>query len=108
MKYFLAVATSVEENLLGVTFSSAGEICLVPTHVSVSTDNVLMLKLASTLDGRILMPGADASLRKFKPETHSQTRLLAILSSRPAKRARKIILIIARQLVSSLCQNTLR
>lgn len=85
------MATSVEVTLLGVTFSSAGEICLVPTHISVSTDNFLMLKLVSTPDGRIFMAGADGPLHEFTYETHPQARLLDILSGRPAKRARKII-----------------
>lgn len=91
VRHLLAVATSVEVTLLGVEFSPTGEINLVPTHISVATDSILMLKIVSTPDGRIFMAGADGSLHEFVYETYPRTGLFDILTGRPVKRARKIV-----------------
>lgn len=91
VRHLLAVATSVEVTLLGVEFSPTGDINLVPTHISVATDNTLMLKIVSTPDGRIFMAGADGSLHEFIYETNPSTGLFDILTGRPVKRARKIV-----------------
>lgn len=91
VQHLLAVATSVDVTLLGVAFSDAGEISLLPTNISVATDGVLMLKLHSTPDGRIFMAGSDGSLHEFAYEARPQTGLLDLISGRPPKRARKVV-----------------
>lgn len=94
LQYLLAVATSVEVTLLGVTFSgpeSTGEIRLIPTNISVATDNVLMVKISSTPDGRIFMAGADGSLHEFVYEGEPQRWMLGLLPTRPRKKARKVV-----------------
>ncbi len=94
VEYLLAVATSVEVTLLGVTFSGpdkTGEISLVPTNISVATDNVLMLKISSTPDGRIFMAGADGSLHEFVYQGEQQRWMLGLIPTRPRKRVRKLV-----------------
>lgn len=90
VEYILVVATPVEVTLLGVTFSPSGELTLIPTQISVATDNTLMLKIMATPSGRIFMAGADGTLHEFVYEARPQSSLLDLLSGRPAKRARKI------------------
>lgn len=94
VEYLLAVATSVEVTLLGVTFSGpnkTGEISLIPTNISVATDNVLMLKISSTPEGRIFMAGADGSLHEFVYQGEQQRWMMGLLPTRPKKRVRKVV-----------------
>ncbi|CDF37472.1 unnamed protein product [Chondrus crispus] len=91
VKWLVAVATSADVTLLGVEFSPAGEINLVPTHISIATDNILMLKIVSTPDGRIFMAGADGSLHEFVYQSNPRSGFFDLLSGRPVKRARKVV-----------------
>lgn len=90
VRYLLAVATPIEVTLLGVTFSASGQLSLVPTNISIPTDNVLMLKILSADDGRIFMAGADGGLHQFIYAPHQSSSVFDLFSSRPRKRARKI------------------
>ncbi|CAN8073688.1 unnamed protein product [Agarophyton chilense] len=90
VQYLVAVATTVEVTLLGATFSSSGEISLLPTHISISTDNVMMLKIVATPEGRIFMAGADGALHEFVYDSRPNSSLLDLISGRPTKRARKL------------------
>eukprot|EP00178_Gracilaria_changii_P027745 TRINITY_DN911_c0_g1_i1.p1 TRINITY_DN911_c0_g1~~TRINITY_DN911_c0_g1_i1.p1 ORF type:complete len:1361 (-),score=186.81 TRINITY_DN911_c0_g1_i1:8021-12103(-) len=91
VQYLVAVATTVEVTLLGVTFSKSGEISLLPTHLSIPTDNVMMLKIVATPDGRIFMAGADGALHEFVYDARKSSNLIDLISGRPTKRARKVV-----------------
>lgn len=88
--YLIAIATPVEVTLLGVTFSSTGQLSLIPTHITIPTDNVLMLKILSAPDGRIFMAGADGHLHEFIYANRGHSALFDLISPRPMKRARKV------------------
>lgn len=90
VRYLIAVATTVEISLLGVTFSSSGQLDLVPTQISISTDNVYMLKILSSDDGRLFMAGADGNLHQFVYASNHPSSFFDIFGSRPYKRARRI------------------
>jgi Nup133 N terminal like/Non-repetitive/WGA-negative nucleoporin C-terminal len=94
VRYLIAVATSVEVTLLGVTFSGngpAGEVSLIPTNISVATDGVLVLSISSTPDGRIFMAGDDGNLHEFAYYGEPTGWASALLGSRAAKRPRKLL-----------------
>ncbi|KAI0557574.1 Nucleoporin [Gracilaria domingensis] len=91
VRYLVAVATTVEVTLLGVTFSKSGEVSLLPTHLSIPTDNVMMLKIVATPEGRIFMAGADGALHEFVYDARTNSNLIDLISGRPTKRARKVI-----------------
>lgn len=90
VRYLIAVATPVDVSLLGVTFSSTGQLNLIPTQISIPTDNVLMLKIISADDGRLFMAGADGGLHQFVYAPSPTSSVFDLFSSRPRKRARKI------------------
>lgn len=90
VRYLIAVATPLEVTLLGVTFSSTGQLSLVPTHMTIPTDNVLMLKILSAPDGRIFMAGADGDLHEFLYADQHRSAVFDFISPRPRKRARKV------------------
>ncbi len=84
VKYLLAVATSVEVSLLGVTFTGSnctGDVRLIPTGYSVATDKVLMVKISSSPDGRIFMAGDDGCLHEFVYSGDDPRWMLGLLPS---------------------------
>lgn len=89
--YLLAVATGVDVTLLAVSFTPSGEISLSPTHISVATDGVLMLKILSSADGRIFMAGSDGSIHEMVYESHNHPAMFSFVSNRGAKRVRRIV-----------------
>ncbi|PXF45526.1 hypothetical protein BWQ96_04728 [Gracilariopsis chorda] len=91
VQYLVVVATTVEVTLLGVTFSASGELSLLPTHISIPTDNIMMLKIVATPEGRIFMAGADGALHEFVYDSRSNSNFLDLISGRPTKRARKVV-----------------
>ena len=62
-QYLLVVTTAVEIVVLAVQFSdddvARGRMILHPTQFTVSSDNVNMIKVVGTPNGRIFMAGAD-------------------------------------------------
>lgn len=90
IEYLVAVATNVQVTLLAVSFSPSGEISLLSTSVSVATDAVLMLKLASTADGRVFMAGDDGLLHELRYESNSLGGVFDMFTSR-STRARKLV-----------------
>lgn len=90
ISYLLAVATPVEVTLLGVSFSPTGQLSLIPTQISIATDNTIMLKIVSSRDGRIFMAGSDGHLHEFVYGPQHSSSLLNIFSGRAHKRARKV------------------
>jgi len=88
VQYLLAVATSVDVTLLAVTFSGpncTGNIALTPTGYSVATDNVLMVKMCSSPDGRIFMAGADGFLHEFVYRGDESRWMLGLLPGNSKK-----------------------
>lgn len=90
IEHLIAVATSVQVTLLAVSFSPSGEISLLPTSVSVATDGVLMLKLASTVDGRVFMAGEDGLLHELRYESSGLGGVFGVFTSR-STRVRKLV-----------------
>jgi len=76
VKYLLAVSTTVEVMLLGVCFSGpsvTSEITLVPTQISVNTDNVSMLMLVGSRGRRLFMAGRDGCLHELTYQGESNS-----------------------------------
>lgn len=90
VRYLIAVATTVEVTLLGITFSPTGQLNIVPTQISIPTDNIIILKILSADDGRLFMAGADGGLHQFAYAPTQSSSVLDLFSNRPRKRARKI------------------
>lgn len=59
VKYLVAIATTVEIVLLALIINDDNSIMIGPTHYNVATDNVKMLKIIGTQNGRIFLCGAD-------------------------------------------------
>lgn len=89
VQWLLVVATPVEVTLLGITFCN-DQLNLVPTNISVPTDNTLILKMQSTPDGRIFMAGADGTLHEFEYGHRPGNSIIDLITGRPTKRARKV------------------
>jgi len=73
IKYLLVISTPVEIVLLAVCFennSVFGELSLHPTQLALPTDNVNMLKIVGSDDGRIFMGGKDGCL--YEIEYHAE------------------------------------
>ncbi|KAL6064256.1 Nucleoporin 155 [Balamuthia mandrillaris] len=65
IKYLLVLATPVEIVILAVCFDGNtifGELSLHPTQLALASDNVNMLEIVGTKDGRIFMAGKDGCL----------------------------------------------
>lgn len=90
LQYLIAVATTVEVILLGVVFSSTGQLSIQETNISIPTDNAIMLKILSSDDGRIFMAGADGGLHQFVYSPNHSASLFDLFSARPRKRAKKV------------------
>jgi nuclear pore complex protein Nup155 len=74
VEYLLVLATPVEIVLVAVTVSkkidsNQIEITLLPTNYSVPTDNVNILKISGTSNGRIFLTGQDGCLYEFEYES---------------------------------------
>lgn len=90
VRHLIVVATPVEVTLLAVAFSSSGQLSLIPTHISIPTDNIMMLKILSAPDGRIFMAGADGDLHEFVYAQQQRSPFFDIIAGRPRKKARKV------------------
>lgn len=72
IEFILVLATAVEVVMVGIEFEKVNgrrdvqnRIRLHPTQMSVPTDDVHMLKMVGTDDGRILMCGKDGNIYEF-------------------------------------------
>ncbi|KAK4532652.1 hypothetical protein CCYA_CCYA13G3509 [Cyanidiococcus yangmingshanensis] len=86
IEHLLVIATALEVVLVGVVCSpvvgsqarsgkSGGQITLLPTGLSVTTDGIVMLKMVSSgRDGRIFMAGRDGCLHELVYGTQSWYR----------------------------------
>eukprot|EP00698_Gefionella_okellyi_P004934 TRINITY_DN14557_c0_g1_i1.p1 TRINITY_DN14557_c0_g1~~TRINITY_DN14557_c0_g1_i1.p1 ORF type:complete len:1315 (+),score=335.24 TRINITY_DN14557_c0_g1_i1:93-4037(+) len=73
IQHVLILATPVEIVMLGVQFrggSPQNEMILYPTNMTLPTDNINMLKIAGTDNGRVFMCGRDGNLYEllYQPE----------------------------------------
>lgn len=69
VKYVLVVATTVEVVLMAVSWDdAAGDLKIIPTTYSISTDSVPMLKVTGTQSGRVFMGGQDGNLYELTYE----------------------------------------
>jgi len=97
IKYVLVLATPVEVVLLVVKFNG-NDIALHPTKFALPSDNVNMLKIVGSSNGRIFMAGGDGDLYEFDYKAnensclkcsgrrctivnHSTSKLVALLPS---------------------------
>ena len=70
--YVVLISTPVEVLVLKVDFDKQGLLSLLPTQYRLSTDQVPMLSLTSTAEGRVFMGGNDGTLYEFHYELPDQ------------------------------------
>jgi nuclear pore complex protein Nup155 len=74
VKYLLVIATPVEIILLAITWNSdAKQIRLQHTKYAIPSDEVTMIKIVSTQNGRIFMGGNDGNLYELIYENHQDS-----------------------------------
>ena len=97
IQWLLVLATPVEIVIVGMSFTSGsilGELTLIPTPLTIPSDNVNIISIQGTMNGRIFLTGRDGNLyelayqqqdgwftRKCRKLNHSQSPIVPYVPS---------------------------
>lgn len=60
--YLLVVATTLDITILGLLYKSSSDFTIIETGMTISSDQVGILSITGTIDGRIILSGTDGNL----------------------------------------------